>query len=75
MKTGTLKTFSVIYEPAEEGGFVASVPTLPGCFSQGDTFEEAQANITEAIDLYLETVGSDTNAPALPIVGTVSVYA
>ncbi|HEY1645063.1 MAG TPA: type II toxin-antitoxin system HicB family antitoxin [Candidatus Saccharimonadales bacterium] len=50
------RTYTVIYEEDPEGGFVASVPSLPGCYSQGDTLEEAQGNITEAIELYLETL-------------------
>lgn len=54
----TMKTlsFAVIYEAAEEGGYVASVPTLPGCYTQGETLEETQANIKEAIELYLEVL-------------------
>jgi predicted RNase H-like HicB family nuclease len=44
----------VILEPSEEGGFTVYVPSLPGCISEGDTLEEALANIREAIDLYLE---------------------
>ena len=43
----------VILEPSEEGGFTAIVPSLPGCISEGDTREEALANIREAIGLYL----------------------
>jgi predicted RNase H-like HicB family nuclease len=49
-------SYTVIYEEDPEGGFVASVPSLPGCYSQGDTLEEAESNITEAIELYLETL-------------------
>jgi predicted RNase H-like HicB family nuclease len=44
----------VILEPSDEGGFTAIVPSLPGCISEGDTREEALANIREAIELYLE---------------------
>ena len=44
-----------IFEPAEEGGFTVYVPLLPGCISEGDTFEEAVANIKEAVELYFET--------------------
>ena len=44
----------VVLEPSEEGGYTASVPALPGCISEGDTMEEAVANIREAIELYLE---------------------
>jgi predicted RNase H-like HicB family nuclease len=49
----------VILEPSEEGGYTATVPVLPGCISEGDTKEEALANIREAIELYLEPVDDD----------------
>ncbi|GIW41969.1 MAG: hypothetical protein KatS3mg076_2546 [Candidatus Binatia bacterium] len=49
----------VILEPSDEGGFTALVPSLPGCISEGDTREEALANIREAIQLYLEPVDDD----------------
>ena len=54
---------TVILEPSEEGGFAAYVPALPGCISEGDTREEAIANITEAIELYLEPVEDDAALP------------
>jgi predicted RNase H-like HicB family nuclease len=44
----------VIIEPGEDSGFVASVPALRGCLSQGATREEALANIREAIEGWLE---------------------
>lgn len=44
----------VLIEKGEDGYFVASVPALKGCWSQGKTREEALQNIREAIDLYLE---------------------
>lgn len=46
----------VVLEPSDEGGFTVYVPSLPGCISEGDTEEEALANIKEAIELYLEPV-------------------
>jgi len=49
---------TVILEPAEEGGFIAYIPSLPGCISEGDTREEALKNIKEALELYIEP---DTN--------------
>jgi predicted RNase H-like HicB family nuclease len=49
----------VILEPSEEGGYTAYVPSLPGCISEGDTREEAIANIREAIEIYLEPVDDD----------------
>lgn len=45
--------FTAFFEPQEEGGFTVTVPSLPGCISEGDSFEEAQANIAEAIQSYL----------------------
>jgi len=51
-----MNEFYAIFEQEEDGGFSVSVPALPGCFSQGDTFEEAMRNIEEAIALYLETM-------------------
>ena len=50
------KTYSVLYEKDPEGGYVAMVPALPGCHTQGDTIDEAQENIKEAIELYLESL-------------------
>jgi len=44
----------VVLEAAEEGGFTVYAPSLPGCISEGETEEEALANIKEAIELYLE---------------------
>ena len=48
--------FKVIFEPEEDGGYTVYVPTLPGCVSQGETAEEAMANIKEAIDVYMESL-------------------
>jgi predicted RNase H-like HicB family nuclease len=46
----------VIIEKDETGFYVAEVQAFPGCFSQGTTFEEAEANIREAIELWLEVM-------------------
>jgi len=46
--------YTVVLEKEADGGFVAIVPALPGCVSQGDTREEALANIREAAELYIE---------------------
>jgi predicted RNase H-like HicB family nuclease len=45
--------FTVLLEREEDGGFVASVPALPGCVSQGDTRDEAMKNVREAIEVYV----------------------
>lgn len=51
---GVLMNIKVIVEPGEDGYYVAHVPSLKSCWSQGRTREEALENIREAIDLYLE---------------------
>ena len=47
--------YKVIIEPQTEGGFTAYVPKLPGCVSEGETYQEAYDNIQEALELYLQT--------------------
>ena len=48
--------FTVIIEQDEDGIFVAEVPALPGCISQGATRTEALKNIQEAIEVYMESL-------------------
>ncbi len=47
-------SYAIIVDREADGGFVVSVPALPGCVSQGDTREEALHNIREAMELYIE---------------------
>ena len=69
--------FTVLLTPdSEDGGYVAECPIIPGCVSEGDTVEEALANIKEAIEGCLETMAA--HQEALPedqptIVATVDV--
>lgn len=49
-------SYSVFYESAPEGGYIGAVPALPGCHTQGETLEETEKNIKEAIELYLESL-------------------
>lgn len=49
----------VILTPAEEGGYIVEVPSLPGCFSEGETIEEAIVNIKEVIELYIDVLKED----------------
>ena len=51
--------FTVNLVPAEEGGYTVTVPVLPGCVSEGDTYEEALENIKEAIHAYIESLQKD----------------
>ena len=48
--------YSVVLHQAEEGGFWAEVPALPGCYSQGETREEALDHVKEAIEAYVEVL-------------------
>ncbi|MBN1646760.1 MAG: type II toxin-antitoxin system HicB family antitoxin [Spirochaetales bacterium] len=47
--------YKAIIESCEEGGFSAYIPSLPGCVSEGETYEECLSNIKEAMELYIET--------------------
>ena len=49
-------SYSVFYEAVPEGGYVAFAPALPGCHTQGETLEETENNIREAIEVYLESL-------------------
>jgi antitoxin HicB len=51
-----MSSFTVIIRPDEDGGFVATVPALPGCYTQGDTLEETRANVQQAIRGYLKVL-------------------
>jgi predicted RNase H-like HicB family nuclease len=51
--------FTAVFEKNEDGGYTVTVPSLPGCISEGDTFDEALKNIKEAITLYLEVMKKD----------------
>jgi len=48
--------FDVVIVEDETGGYVAFVPTLPGCHTQADTLGKLMDNVKEAIELYLETL-------------------
>ncbi len=57
--------YRVTIEQDEDGIFVAEVPSLPGCITQGETRPEAVANAKEAIELYLESLEAH-NEPVPP---------
>ncbi len=48
--------YTVIFEPAEEGGFIVHVPALPGCHTQGETLDEAYKMAQDAISAYIKTL-------------------
>lgn len=55
----TERRYTVLFEPAEEGGFVATCPALPGLVTEGDTLEEAREMVKDAIRGYLESLAMD----------------
>jgi predicted RNase H-like HicB family nuclease len=69
--------YSVVLHVADEGGFWVEVPALPGCYSQGETREEALTNVRESIEVYLEAL--EERGDAIPrdedVVFTVTVAA
>jgi predicted RNase H-like HicB family nuclease len=48
----------LIYRDSEDGGWIAEVPSLPGCVSQGETKDEVLANIQDAIEAWLHAAGA-----------------
>lgn len=52
-------SFTVMYEPVEEGGYTVTVPSLPGCITEGDTLEQARLMARDAIKLYCESLLKD----------------
>ena len=52
----------VVVHPAEEGGYWAEVPAMPGCVSQGDSWEDTLANIREAAEGWLDVAADQTDA-------------
>ena len=68
--------YKVIVEPDETGGYVVTCPSLQGCYSQGETIEEALENIKEAILLCIEDLeaeGEKIPDPSKSFIATVMV--
>ncbi|MGC9972961.1 MAG: type II toxin-antitoxin system HicB family antitoxin [Bryobacteraceae bacterium] len=55
-------SYSVFYDAAPEGGYVVSLPALPGCHTQGENLDEAEHNIREAIAAYIESLAAHGDA-------------
>ena len=67
-----MRTYTIVLEPEETGGFMVSVPALPGCFTQGQTVEECRDRAIEAIAVHIagleadgEVVPEETGQPQL----------
>lgn len=59
MKKEIILEYTVFFQKVPEGGYIASVPMLPGCMSQGETFEEVQEYIADAIEGYISVLKED----------------
>lgn len=52
-------TYTAVFEPADEGGYIVTCPALPGVITEGDTLEEARVMVKDAIECYLESLQKD----------------
>jgi predicted RNase H-like HicB family nuclease len=52
-------SYTVVFEPAEEGGYTVTCPALPGLVTEGDTLKEARTMAADAIRCYLESMDKD----------------
>ncbi len=52
-------SFTLLFEPAEEGGYVVTCPALPGLVTEGDTLAEARSMAKDAIEGYIESLQKD----------------
>jgi predicted RNase H-like HicB family nuclease len=59
MEANGTYSFTMLFEPAEEGGYVVTCPALPGLVTEGDTMEEARSMAADALRLYLESLIED----------------
>lgn len=59
MEANGTYTFTMLFEPAEEGGYVVTCPALPGLVTEGDTMEEARKMAEDALRGYLESLLED----------------
>ena len=54
-----MRTYTIVVEPEESGGYFVTVPALPGCFPQGRTLEECQTRAAEAIEAHIAGLEAD----------------
>lgn len=59
-----MRTYTIVLEPEETGGFMVSVPALPGCFTQGASIEECRERAIEAIATHI--AGLETDGEPVP---------
>ena len=54
-----MRTYTIVAEPEESGGYLVSVPALPGCFTHGGTIKECQERAVEAIEVHIAGLRAD----------------
>lgn len=54
-----MRTYTVVVEPEEGGGYFVSVPALPGCFTRGDSIEQCRERAAEAIEVHIAGLRAD----------------
>jgi len=54
-----MRTYTIVVEPEETGGYAVFVPALPGCFTRGDSLEECRKNAAEAIAVHIAGLQAD----------------
>jgi predicted RNase H-like HicB family nuclease len=55
--------FKIVVHPEATGGYWGEVPSLPGCYSQGESIEELETNLREAVSGYLEVLRVEGRSP------------
>lgn len=56
---GLVRTYSIVVEEEEAGGYFVTVPALPGCFTRGETVEECRVRAVEAIEVHIAGLQAD----------------
>ena len=74
----TRYSYTAVFEPAEEGGFVVTFPAIPGLATQGETLGEARGMAADCLRAYLESLEKDGEpppfeAPELPLIERVTI--
>ena len=54
-----MRTYTIVVEPEEDGGFYVTVPALPGCFTRGRTIDECRERAVEAIEVHIAGLQAD----------------
>ena len=69
-----MRTYTIVLEPEQGGGYDVTVPALPGCFTRGNTLEECQERAVEAIEVHISGLQAD-GEPGPEEIGTPQLVA